>query len=398
MTLRGTGWHAGATLHSMSVDLFARCRDYDVARAARAAGVYPYYPVFAGPGGPVAELDGRTVIMCGSSDYLGLAADPRVIRAARDAAARYGTSRSGSRMLNGGTPLHAELERELAAFAGLPEALLFPAGYQANVGAIAGLTGRRDAVLVDAEAHASAYDGAGLGPGRALRFRHNAADDLARRLAACPGDAARLVVVDGLYSMSGDACPLPAMITTCRRYGARLLVDDAHGFGVRPLDVTGVDLLTVTFSKALASVGGAVLGPPEVLDYLRHHARPEIFSAVAPPASVAAALAALRIAAAEPWRGERAIAGAARLRAVLGTQGHAVPAGAGPIVALPLPDLASTLAAWRGLLAAGVYVNPVVPPAARCGLRITITAAHTGAHLDAVAAAFAGRVAPPAAR
>ncbi|MDP9795821.1 7-keto-8-aminopelargonate synthetase-like enzyme [Catenuloplanes nepalensis] len=378
----------------MGIDLFARCRDYDVARTARTAGMYPYYPVFAGPGGPIAELDGHAVIMCGSSDYLGLAADPRVIRAARDAAERYGTSRSGSRMLNGGTPLHAELERELAAAAGLPEALLFPTGYQANVGAIAGLTGRRDVVLTDAEAHASAYDGAGLGPGRAVRFRHNSADDLARRLGACPEDAARLVVVDGLYSMSGDACPLPSMIRTCRRYGARLLVDDAHGFGVRPLDVAGVDLLSVTFSKALASVGGAVLGPPEVLDYLRHHARPEIFSAVSPPASVAAALAALRISAAEPWRGERAIAGAAGLRAALAAQGHAVPAGAGPIVALPMPDLVSTLAAWRALLAAGVYVNPVVPPAARCGLRITITAAHTDAHLDTVTAAFAGLAAP----
>ncbi|MDR7274460.1 aminotransferase class I/II-fold pyridoxal phosphate-dependent enzyme [Catenuloplanes atrovinosus] len=373
----------------MGVDLFARCRDYEVARAARAAGVYPYYQAFSGPCGATAVLDGRTVIMCGSSDYLGLAADPRVIRAAQDAAAAYGTSRAGSRMLNGGTPLHAELERELAAYAGMPDALLFPTGYQANVGTIAGLTGRRDAVLVDAEAHASAYDGAALGPGRAARFRHNSPAALDRLLAAQSGDAARLVVVDGLYSMSGESCPLPSMITTCRRYGARLLVDDAHGFGVRALDVDGVDLLTVTFSKALASVGGAVLGPPEVIDYLRHHARAEIYSAVAPPSSVAAALAALRIAAAEPWRGARAVAAAAALRAALISMGHAVPPGTGPIVSLPMPDLPATLAAWHGLLAAGVYVNPVVPPAARCSLRITTTAAHTDAHLATVVAALA---------
>jgi 8-amino-7-oxononanoate synthase len=380
------------------MDIFERAGAFTHARAARAAGLYPYFTVFDGPDATIARLpSGQEVVMCGSNNYLGLTSDRRVHAAAKLAIDEYGTSRTGSRLLNGNTPLHEELEAELADFLGMPAALVFPTGYQANLGVVAGLLSRHDVVLIDREAHASVYDACSMGPAKVRRFAHNDLDDLRRRLATCPADAGKLVVVDGVYSMGGDLPPLPEVVELCRRYGARLLVDDAHGVGVLAQGrgtcahfglTDQVDLVSITFSKALASVGGAVLGSEDVIEYLRHHARSLIFSAAAPPASLAAVLAAIRLVRAEPWRCELALDNARYVRRGLVELGYAPYPTETPIICVPTHDLSGTLLAWRGLLDHGVYVNAVLPPAASPRLRLSVGAAHTTEQLDRTVAAF----------
>ncbi|MFY1690316.1 aminotransferase class I/II-fold pyridoxal phosphate-dependent enzyme [Plantactinospora sp. WMMB782] len=365
---------------------------------AQAAGIYPYFTVFEGSDTTVARTAAGDVLMCGSNNYLGLTSDPRVTAAAQAAIEEYGSSRTGSRLLNGNTPLHEELERELADFVGMPAALVFPTGYQANLGAIAALLSRHDVVIIDREAHASVYDGCGLSAAKVRRFAHNDMADLERRLAACPPDAGRLVVVDGVYSMAGDLCPLPETVRLCQKYGARLLVDDAHGLGVLA-DGRGtaahfglteqVDLVTVTFSKSLASIGGAVLGPVDVIEYLRHHARSLIFSAAAPPASLAAAQAALRILRAEPWRCRQALENASYVHRELAALGYEPLPSETPIVCVPIDGVVPTVFTWRGLLDRGVYVNAVIPPAASPRVRASFTATHTPEQLKRAVAAFA---------
>lgn len=382
----------------MTTDIFDRCRSYTDAQAIRAAGLYPYFTVFEGSDSTVARTSAGDVLMCGSNNYLGLTSDPRVRAAAQAAIEEYGSSRTGSRLLNGNLPLHEELERELADFLGMPAALVFPTGYQANLGVIASLLSRNDVVIVDREAHASVYDGCGMSLAKVRRFAHNDMEDLERQLARCPSDAGRLVVVDGVYSMAGDLCPLPETVRLCRRYGARLLVDDAHGLGVLA-DGRGtsahfgmteqVDLVTVTFSKSLASVGGAVLGPQEVIEYLRHHARSLIFSAASPPASLAAARVALGIVQAEPWRCRQALENASFVHHELAALGYGPLPSETPIVSVPLGGVVPTLFAWRSLLERGVYVNAVLPPAASPRLRTSFTATHTPEQLKLIVAAFA---------
>lgn len=387
------------------MDIFQRTATFTRADDLRRAGLYPFFAPFDGPDATTVRLaDGREAIMCGSNNYLGLTADPRVRAAAKAAIDRYGTSRTGSRLLNGNTPLHDELERELADFLGMPAALLFSTGYQANLGAVADLLTRDDTVFLDREAHASAYDGCAMGPARVRRFRHNDLDDLRTRLAAGPSGDGRLVVVDGVYSMGGDLCPLPGLVPLCREHGARLLVDDAHGLGVLAagrgtpahFGLAGqVDLMSVTFSKSLASVGGAVLGPPEVIDYLRHHARSQIFSAAAPPASVATALAALRILREEPWRCAQALKNTDFVRRELAGLGCPTLPSETPILCVPAHDESTALLAWRQLLDEGVYVNAVLPPAAPPRLRLSLTATHTPSQLTKIVDAFSHLAALP---
>jgi 8-amino-7-oxononanoate synthase len=379
-------------------DIFDHCRSYTDSTKARAAGFYPYFTPFDGADSAVARTSAGEVLMCGSNNYLGLTSHPAVHARARAAMEEYGSSRTGSRLLNGNVPLHEELERDLADYLGMPAALVFPTGYQANLGAVSSLVRRDDVVIIDREAHASVYDGCAMSLAKVRRFAHNDMADLERRLAACPPDTGRLVVVDGVYSMAGDLCPLPETVRLCRRYGARLLVDDAHGLGV----LAGgrgtcahfglsdqVDLVTVTFSKSLASVGGAVLGPAEVIEYLRHHARPLIFSAAAAPASLAAAQAALSVLRAEPWRGRQALENASYVQRELVAMGYEPFPSETPIVSVPLDGVVPTLFMWRSLLERGVYVNAVLPPAASPRLRASFTATHTPEQLKRVVAAFA---------
>lgn len=384
-------------------DIYSRFAAFTAANDLIAAGLYPYFQALESGEGSTVRAGSRDLVMCGSNNYLGLTGDPRVLAAARAAAERYGSSSTGSRFLNGNTELHEELEAELAAFLGKPAALVMSTGYQTNLGVLAALLTPRDYVVIDHDAHASLVDGCRLSGARMRKFPHNDAAALRRVLERLPDDAGRLVVVDGVYSMEGDICDLPAVTRVCTEYGARLLVDDAHGLGVLA-DGRGtaahfgltdrVDLITVTFSKSLASLGGAVLGSHEAIHYLKHNARSLMFSASMTPSNTAAALAALRILRAEPDLPAAALANADHVRRGLTGAGVLAGESSTPIIPLPTAGATDTVRIWQRLVQRGVYVNPVLPPAASPRLRTSYTAAHTVAQLDRVVDAFAAEVAP----
>jgi 8-amino-7-oxononanoate synthase len=380
------------------MDVLDKCQRFVRAREAMTAGYYPYYLPFTGHDGTVCQLGGRELVMCGSNNYLGLTTDRRVIEASRAAVARYGSSCTGSRLLNGNLWLHDELERRLADFFGKPAALVFSTGYHANVGTMSALLGPGDAVFIDREAHASAIDGCRMAPASIRMFAHNDPAHLRAKLAKCPPDAGKLVVVDGVYSMGGDICRLPEIVDACRQFGARLVVDDAHGAGVLAggrgtsalFGLTDqVDLITITFSKAFASLGGAVLGSEQVIHYLRHHARSQIFSASITPANAAAALQAVEIVAAEPWRCTRALDSARYVGAQLRQLGLDAGDSESPIVPVHTGDPITTVVAWRRLMELGVYTNAILPPAGSPRLRTSFMASHEQHHLDRVVEAFA---------
>ncbi|HIP86967.1 MAG TPA: pyridoxal phosphate-dependent aminotransferase family protein, partial [Anaerolineales bacterium] len=286
------------------MDLFEKCRSFTQAKEVQAIGLYPYFIPLTDSEGTVAWVGDHRLIMVGSNNYLGLTTHPKVRQAAIDAVHRYGTSCTGSRFLNGTLELHLELERRLAEFVGKEAALVFSTGYQTNVGTISALVGRGDFAITDKEDHASILDGCRLSFGRMRRFPHNDVEALERVLAGIPEEAGKLVIVDGVFSMSGDIAPLPDLIAVCRKYGARLMVDDAHSVGVLAdgrgtaahFGVTDqVDLIMGTFSKSFASLGGFIAGDADVIHYIQHHARSLIFSASIAPANAAAALAALEV-------------------------------------------------------------------------------------------------------
>ncbi|MGD0174959.1 MAG: aminotransferase class I/II-fold pyridoxal phosphate-dependent enzyme, partial [Anaerolineales bacterium] len=264
------------------MDIFAKCPVFTDAKEAIAAGFYPYFIPMEGNEGTEAIFHGRRLIMCGSNNYLGLTMDPRVREAAVEAIRKYGTSCTGSRFLNGTLEMHEQLEREIAVFVGKEAALVFSTGMQTNLGTISAIVGRGDFVILDKEDHASIVDGARLCWGETRRFKHNDLQDFERVLAGLPEDKGKLVVVDGLYSMEGDLAPLPELVPLCKKYGARLMVDDAHGIGVLGKGrgtaahfgmTKDVDLIMSTFSKSFASLGGFIAGDEPVIHYIKHHAR-----------------------------------------------------------------------------------------------------------------------------
>lgn len=358
-------------------------------RTAQAQGLYPYFIPIEGSEGTTAVVGGRRVIMIGSNNYLGLTADPRVRAAAAQAIEKYGTSCTGSRFLNGTLELHLELEEKLASYLGKEKALVFATGYQTNVGAISALVGRGDVVVCDKEDHASIFDGCRLSLGELRRFRHGDVADLDRVLSSLPPGAGKLVVVDGVFSMGGDVAPLPEIVDLCRRHGARLLVDDAHGIGVTgrgrgtaaQFNLTEeVDLIMGTFSKSLASVGGFIAGDEATIHWIQHRARSLIFSASLPPASTAAALAALEVLEREPERVERVNRIGDRMRTFYRSLGLDTGPSQTPIVPIVLGDGLRTLTFWKALLEAGVYTNVALPPAVpegKCLLRTSYMATHT---------------------
>src|SRR3954465_8396297 len=290
-------------------DVFEKARTHDRAEqleAAKEADLLPYFRILESQAGPVVEMEGRETIMLGSNNYLGLTTDERVKQAARDALEQYGTGVTGSRLLNGTTPLHVDLERELAEWMGTEDAIVFTTGYQSNLGAISSILGPGRAGICGSGDHASILDGCKLSGARLRPFRHNRMDKLETMLERAVADeSGTLVVVAGVFSMEGDVCDLPPIVELCRRYGARLMVDEAHGVGVLGARGAGVcesfgledggDLRMGTFSKSLASCGGFIAGPAEVIDFLRVQSRAFLFTASAVPAARAAALAALRI-------------------------------------------------------------------------------------------------------
>ncbi len=364
-------------------------------------GYYPYFIPLSDTEGTEVTIDGRRLIMIGSNNYLGLTTHPKVRQAAIDAIRRYGTSCTGSRFLNGTLALHRQLERELAEFVGKEAALVFSTGYQTNVGTISALVGRDDVVVTDKEDHASIIDGCRLSYGTMSRFRHNDMQSLERALSRCEPDQGKLVVVDGVFSMGGDIAPLPDIIALCKKYKARLMVDDAHSIGVLGENGRGtaahfgvtqdVDLIMGTFSKSFASLGGFIAGDEQVIHYVQHHARSLIFSASMPAASVAACLAALDVMRSEPERPRRLRAIADRMRREYKRMGYNVGNSETPIIPIIIGDMMQTFRLWKALFEAGVYTNAVIPPAVPPGkslLRTSYMATHTDEQMDRVLELF----------
>ena len=378
------------------MDIFEKAFGYTEAREAIKDGSYPYFIPMSESEGNEAVFHGHRLIMCGSNNYLGLTTDPRVQQAAIEAVERFGTSCTGSRFLNGTLELHERLEHELAEWVGKEAALVFSTGMQTNLGVISALVSRGDVIVLDKDDHASLVDGARLAWGVTKRFRHNDMADLDRVLSAIPAEKGKFVVVDGLYSMGGDLAPLPEIVHLCKKHGARLMVDDAHGLGVMGggrgtaahLGVTdGVDLIMSTFSKSFASLGGFIAGEDQVVHYIKHHARSLIFSASIPAANAAAALAALKIMREEPERVERLSAIGDRMRRELRGMGFNIGASVSPIIPILVGDNLKTLQAWKTLFEAGVFVNPILSPAVPAGqelLRTSYMASHTDEQLDRV--------------
>jgi len=382
------------------MDLFEKCRTFTEAREVMKSGLYPYFIPLDDTEGTEVTIGDHRLIMIGSNNYLGLTADPRVRRAAVDAVRRYGTSCTGSRFLNGTLALHKELEERLAAFVGKEAALAFSTGYQTNVGTISALVGRGDVVITDREDHASIVDGCRLAFGKMLRFRHNDMPDLERVLRNAPSEAGKLVVVDGVFSMGGDIAPLPEIVDICTRYGAHLMVDDAHSIGVlgqgrgtaAHFGITGqVDLIMGTFSKSFASLGGFIAGDTDVIHYIQHHARSLIFSASMPPASAATCLAALDIMESEPERYARLQEIGDKMRAGFRALGFNIGETQTPIIPVIIGDDMRTFQMWKALFDSGVYTNAVISPAVPPGmqlLRTSYMATHTDEQLERVLEVF----------
>jgi 8-amino-7-oxononanoate synthase len=394
-----------------AIDVFSKVRGHERAeqlRAAREADLLPYFRTLQSPAAPVVEMEGAERIMLGSNNYLGLTADPRVIKGARDALERYGTGLTGSRLLNGTLDLHLELEREIADWMGTEDALVFTTGHQANVGTLGTILAPGDTVVADSADHASILDGCLLSRAKLRPFRHNRLDKLEKMLERAADDGGGvLVVVDGVFSMEGDVAPLPQIVELCRTHGARLMVDEAHAAGVLGARGAGtaelfgvedrVDLRMGTFSKSLASCGGFIAGSNEVIDFLRITSRAFLFTAAAVPAAVGAARAALRIVRSEdgPPLFARVLENAAYLQRGLHELGfHVVapqrlPDGSRvvtPIVPVVVGDDWKAVLLWRALYDAGVFVNvalhPAVPPAGAL-LRTSVMATHERETLDA---------------
>jgi 8-amino-7-oxononanoate synthase len=378
------------------MDIFEKCYGYTEAKEAIANGSYPYFIPMTESEGTEAVFQGHRLIMCGSNNYLGLTTDPRVHQAAIEAVERFGTSCTGSRFLNGTLELHERLERELAEWVGKEAALVFSTGMQTNLGVISALVMRGDVILLDKDDHASLVDGARLAWGETKRFRHNDMADLERVLTSISAEKGKLVVVDGLYSMGGDLAPLPEITALCKKYGARVMVDDAHGLGVMGggrgtaahLGVTAnVDLIMSTFSKSFASLGGFIAGDEQVVHYIKHHARSLIFSASIPASNAAAALAALQIMREEPERVKRLTAIGDRMRRELRGMGFNIGNSVSPIIPIIIGDNPRVLMAWRALFDAGVFVNPILSPAVPAGmelLRTSYMASHTDEQITRV--------------
>jgi 8-amino-7-oxononanoate synthase len=350
-----------------------------------------------------AMINGRETILAGTNNYMGITFDPDCVKAGQEALAQHGTGTTGSRIANGSYAIHGELEREFARFLARRHCIMFTTGYQANLGMIAGLAGPKDTIYLDADSHSSIYDGCTLSGACVVRFRHNDAADLDKRLARAEGEeGGRLVIVEGIYSMLGDRAPLADFVEVKKKHGFQFLVDEAHSFGVlgshgRGLaDEAGleedVDFVVGTFSKSVGAIGGFGAGNHPMFETLRYAARAYMFTASPSPSAVATSLAALRKLAAEPERRERLRANSARLFAGFKSLGLELGCPeVSPVIAVICADEVSTIAMWNALLAAGVYVNIALPPGTpgkRCLLRCSVSAAHTFEDIDRIVALF----------
>ncbi len=384
------------------VALLEKCKSFTRAREIQAAGLYPYFKPISHSEDTVVVIEGRERIMMGSNNYLGLTHHPAVLTAARTALERYGSGCTGSRFLNGTLDLHERLEVELAEFLGKEACLIFSTGYQANLGAISGLIGRGDLVFLDKLDHASIVDGAKMSYGETVRFNHGDFAGLERKLQKVPPQTGTMIAVDGVYSMEGDIADVPTLVRIAQKYGAALMVDDAHSIGVLGPKGDGtaahygladeVDLIVGTFSKSLASIGGFAAGSETIIHFLKHHARPLIFTAALPPSNTAGVLAALDVMRREPDRRARLWENTRRLQDGMRSLGYDIGPTQTPIVPVLIGPLEKTFIFWRKLFDAGVFTNPVAPPAvpqSQCRLRISLMATHTSEQIDLALEVFA---------
>ena len=382
-------------------DLFAKAYEFTRAEEVKAAGLYPYFKPITASEGSVVKIEGKEVIMAGSNNYLGLTNDPRVVEAAQKAVGEYGTGCTGSRYLNGTLDLHLELEEKLAQFMRKEACVLFSTGYQTNEGSIQTIAGRNDIIFSDKDNHACIVVGTLCSNAKTVRYQHNDMSQLRKLLEKEDPNMGKLIVSDGVFSMSGRLANVPELIKLANEFGARLYLDDAHAIGVIGEGGRGsassfglldkVDLVSGTFSKSFASLGGFLVGDKPVIEYVRHFSPAHIFSASMPPANVATVLKSLEILQEEPWRLKRLQEISNYMRSGLRELGFNVWSSQTPIIPVVIGEIMQCFRFWRDLFEAGVYVNAVVPPAVPKGqslVRTSYMATHTDDHLDRILEAF----------
>lgn len=386
------------------MDLFDKCYKFTRAEEAMAQGYYPYFKAIQSGAGSSVTIDGRKFIMIGSNNYLGLTQDPRVKQAAIDALERFGSGCTGSRFLNGTLSLHEELEAKLADFVHKEAALVFSTGFQTNQGTISTIAGKNDIIFSDRANHASIIDGCRLSFGRVVKFKHNDMQDLEKQLQRNDDNSAgKLIVSDGVFSMEGDIVNLPEMVTLAHKYGARIMIDDAHSCGVLGKNGRGtgeyfdmekdIDLIMGTFSKSFASLGGFIAGDQKVVNYIKHHARALIFSASMPPSAVATVSKALDILQQEPERLTRLWTNTHKMKTAFDEMGFNTGHTQTPIIPIILGDDMITFAFWKALFEKGIFANPVISPAVEPGrslIRTSYMATHSDDELDQVLEIFYG--------
>jgi len=383
-----------------STDIFDKCFRFDKAKALMSQGIYPYFRMIESAQDPEIMMHGKKMIMVGSNNYLGLTNHPKVKEAAIEAVKKYGTGCAGSRFLNGTLDIHVELEEKLARFMRKESALIFSTGFQVNLGVISALVGKDDVAIIDKMDHASIIDGCRLSFGEIRKFRHNDMGDLERILKEYESKD-KFIIVDGVFSMEGDIAHLPEIVSLAHKYGARVMVDDAHGIGV--LGKTGrgtveyfdiensVDLIMGTYSKSLASIGGFIAGSADVIHYIKHFARSLIFSASPPPASVASVSAALDIIENEPERREKLWKNTTKMFTGFKNLGFEVGPSQTPIIPVIVGENERAFSMAMMLQEEGVFANVAVTPAVPDGkalIRTSYMATHTDEHLDIVLNAF----------
>ncbi len=387
--------------NSAKIDLFTKAYNFTKAEEVKAEGLFPYFKPLQATNGTVVKIEGRDVVMAGSNNYLGLTNDPRVIEATQNVITTYGTGCTGSRYLNGTLDLHLELEEKLADFLNKDACVLFSTGYQTNEGSIQAIAGRHDIIFSDKDNHACIVTGTLVSNAETKRYPHNDMQKLRQLLERADRDSGKLIVTDGVFSMSGTIADVPELVKLKKEFGARLYLDDAHAIGVvgdsgcGSASVFGltdeVDLISGTFSKSFASLGGFIVGEYEVIEYIRHNSPAHIFSASMPPANVATVLKSLEILKEETWRLDRLKEISEYMRTELQNLGFNIWNSETPIIPVVIGEMKECFRFWKGLFEAGVYVNAVVPPAVPKGqslMRTSYMATHTDDHLDRILEAF----------
>ena len=379
---------------SVQMELYDKCKKFTEAKKIKAMGFYPYFRVISSEQNTEVIVNSKKTLMLGSNSYLGLTNHPKVKEASIAAIKKYGTGCAGSRFLNGTLDIHIKLEEILADLVGKESALVYSTGFQANLGVLSTIVGRGEYLITDKYDHASIIDGSRLSWGKLLRYKHNNMDDLERVLQKVK-DKAKLIVVDGIFSMEGDIAKLPEIIKLAKKYNSRVMVDDAHSIGVLGKNGSGtsdhfgltdeVDIIMGTFSKSLASIGGFIAGDEIMIHYLEHFSRPYIFSASLPPASAASVIAAIDIMKSEPDRIDRLWQNTNKMQKGFKEMGYDIGVSETPIIPLHVGEMMTAFKMWKILADDGIFINPVIPPAVPpndCLIRTSFMATHTDQQLN----------------